>query len=140
MNSGRLLNVVALSLLLMAGRGRLFCQAAPVLNHNLVVLDPAHGGPDSGARLSEHLLEKDVTLALANRIRAALSPAGITVGATRDTDTFDLLPDTQRAEAANRSHAVACLVLHATNNGTGVHLYVSQLEAVGAVDYTYAEQ
>ena len=99
------------------------------MNHNLVVLDPAHGGPDAGAKLGDQLLEKDVTLALAARLRATLTAAGFTVVATRDADSLTPLTNDQRAETANRAHAVACLVIHATGTGSGVHVYASTLEA-----------
>lgn len=100
---------------------------AATLNRNLVVLDPAHGGPDGGAVLGDHVLEKDVTLALAGRLRAALTAAGLTVITTRDADPSDPLTGDQRAEIANRTHAVACIVLHATAAGSGVHIYTSTL-------------
>lgn len=93
----------------------------------IVMLDPAHGGPDTGARLSDSLLEKDVTLALAGRLRAALSAAGFTVGSTRDGELGAVLSADERAEIANRPHVLACLVLHATQTGSGAHLYISPL-------------
>lgn len=94
----------------------------------VVVLDPAHGGLDAGAHLSGNLLEKDVTLALAVRTRAALSAAGFSVISTRDSDLGGLLSADQRAEIANRPHVLACLVLHATATGSGVHVYISKLK------------
>ncbi len=99
----------------------------PPMNHTLVVLDPAHGGSDSGAKLGDGLLEKDVTLALAVRLRSELMAAGFSVILTRDNDTSAGLTTDQRAEVANRVHPVACLVIHATGSGTGVHLYASAL-------------
>src|SRR5438045_3636642 len=39
----------------------------------LVIIDPAHGGSESGAVLNPLILEKDVTLALARRLRQDLS-------------------------------------------------------------------
>jgi N-acetylmuramoyl-L-alanine amidase len=104
-------------------------QSAPAINRPVVVLDPAHGGPDAGAKLGDQLLEKDVTLALAARLRATLTAAGFTVVSTRDADSFNPLTTDQRAETANRAHAVACLVIHATKSGSGVHLYASALES-----------
>lgn len=98
------------------------------LNHNLILLDPAHGGPDPGTTFSDHTLEKDITLALAARLRTALTAAGFTVVATRDSDPSDPLTPDQRAETANRTHAVACIVLHATATGSGVHIYTSKLQ------------
>jgi len=91
------------------------------------VLDPAHGGPDLGATLGDRVFEKDVNLAFAARLRTALNAAGFAVVLTRDADPADPLPTDQRAELANRAHAVACLVLHATATGSGVHVYTSTL-------------
>ena len=101
---------------------------ASTLNHNLIVLDPAHGGPDPGATLGDHVLEKDVTLAFALKLRAALAAANFTVATTRDADPSDPLTPDQRAEIANRTHAVACIVLHATSTGSGLHIYTSTLQ------------
>ena len=84
--------------------------------------------PTPGATLGEHVLEKDLTLALAARLRAALISAGFTVVTTRDADPSDPLTGDQRAEIANRAHAVACIVLHATATGSGVHIYISRLQ------------
>lgn len=106
--------------------------AAPAMNRNLVVLDPAHGGTETGATLGDHVLEKDVTLAMALKLRAALTAAGFTVIATRDADAGDPLTTDQRAEIANRTHALACLVLHATATGSGVHVYTSTLQSSDA--------
>lgn len=109
---------------------------------NLILLDPAHGGPDSGATLPSQgpeqapsqVLEKDVTLALAARLRATLTAAGFSVASTRDTDPPTPLTPSQRAEIANRAHPLACLVLHATATGSGVHLYTSTLPPPTASD------
>jgi N-acetylmuramoyl-L-alanine amidase len=101
---------------------------ASTLNHNLILLDPAHGGPDPGATFSDRTHEKDITLALAIRLRTALTAAGFTVVATRDADPSGPLTPDQRAEIANRTHAVACIVLHATAAGSGVHIYTSTLQ------------
>jgi N-acetylmuramoyl-L-alanine amidase len=102
--------------------------SATQMNHNLIVLDPAHGGPDPGATLGDNVLEKDVTLAFAIKLRAALAAANFTVATTRDADISDPLTTDARAETANRTHAVACIVLHATATGSGVHLYTSGLQ------------
>jgi N-acetylmuramoyl-L-alanine amidase len=95
------------------------------VNRNLVVLDPAHGGPDAGAALGDNVQEKDVTLALGARLRAALTAAGFNVVSTRDAELAAVLTTDQRAETANRARAGACLVLHATATGVGVHVYTS---------------
>ncbi len=106
------------------------------INRGVIVLDPAHGGADSGARISDTTVEKEVTLALAFRLRAMLTARGFTVVMTRDSDsplepgaTGATLTLDDRAGIANHAHAAACLLLHATGSGTGVHLYSSELQA-----------
>ena len=93
----------------------------------LILLDPAHGGPDPGARLTGNLLEKDLTLAFSNRLRALLSAAGFGVISTRTADPATLFTTNQRAEIANHDHPAVCLILHATGSGFGVHLFTSAL-------------
>ena len=101
----------------------------------VVVLDPAHGGPETGAKLNDQTLEKDVTLAVAAKLRQALGAAGFTVVATRDSDPGAAIPADQRAEIANRQHALACLLVHATGAGSGVHIYASPLQPPVAAAY-----
>ena len=108
---------------------------APVaINRGVILLDPAHGGIDSGSRIGDQTLEKDITLALAFKLRSLLSARGFTVIMTRDADAptepnaaGSPLTLDDRAGIANHSHAVACLLLHATGSGKGVHLYDSEL-------------
>jgi N-acetylmuramoyl-L-alanine amidase len=104
-------------------------------NRATIVLDPAHGSNDSGSRLSDSLVEKDVTLAFAFKLRSLLQARGFTVVLTRDSDaaTGANNPATQltlddRAGIANHARPVACILLHATGAGTGVHLYHSELD------------
>ena len=106
------------------------------INRMVILLDPAHGGLDSGSRISDATLEKDVTLALAFKLRSLLSARGFTVLMTRDADN-PTEPDAEgspltlddRAGIVNHAHPSACLLLHATGSGTGVHLYHSELGA-----------
>ncbi len=97
-----------------------------------MLLDPAHGGADSGAMLGTADAEKTYTLALAMRLRAMLSAHGIRTVSTRDSDVT--VDNNTRAEIANRSHASACILLHATTSGSGVHLFTSSLAAVAQAD------
>jgi N-acetylmuramoyl-L-alanine amidase len=103
-------------------------------NRTLIVLDPSHGAGDSGSRINDSLVEKDITLSLAFRIRSLLTARGFTVIMTRDSDAAAFTPGTplsldDRAGIANHARPVACLLLHATAAGTGVHLYTSELDA-----------
>jgi N-acetylmuramoyl-L-alanine amidase len=101
---------------------------APPMNPNVIVLDPAHGGQDNGATLGDNTFEKNVSLSVANRLKESLTAAGFTVIETRVADSGDPLTTDQRAEVANRTHAGACIVIHATTTGSGVHVYTSTLQ------------
>ena len=123
---------ISLALLLLGGA--LHAQQLPtlppavpvtVVPHFRVLLDAAHGGPETGTRISDRLLEKDLVLSLSVRLRSTLAAHGIDVVTTRESDTA--LPMTERAGAANHARASACLLLHATASGNGVHLYTSSL-------------
>jgi N-acetylmuramoyl-L-alanine amidase len=97
---------------------------APPPPRFLVVLDAAHGGDNSGARLNSQP-EKAFTLALSVRLRSLLAARGIQVITTRESDSN--LNAIRRAEIANHANAQACLSLHATESGSGVHLFASSL-------------
>ena len=109
---------------------------APPTNHLTVqpafsvVIDAAHGGSNAGARIGNNLLEKDLTLALAASLRSTLAARGVAVVMTRDSDID--LPLGQRAGIANHALASACLFVHATATGGGVHLFTSSLAPVSA--------
>ncbi|WP_446744012.1 N-acetylmuramoyl-L-alanine amidase family protein [Silvibacterium acidisoli] len=99
--------------------------STPAVPRFMVVIDAAHGGNETGARISDHLLEKDLTLSLSIRLRSILSAHGIGVVTTRESDAN--VPATTRAELADRSAAAACILIHATTTGSGVHIYTSSL-------------
>jgi N-acetylmuramoyl-L-alanine amidase len=90
-----------------------------------VVIDPGHGGDDRGAALSETLAEKDVTLAWARRLRAALEQKGIPATLLRDAD--NALTSDQRAAIANAARPLVFITLHAGTTGTGVRVYTAHL-------------
>jgi N-acetylmuramoyl-L-alanine amidase len=91
----------------------------------MVVLDAAHGGDDTGGKLSGGQPEKAFTLALSVRLRSLLGARGIQVITTRESDAA--VDVNRRAEIANHANAQACLSLHASETGTGIHLFVSSL-------------
>jgi N-acetylmuramoyl-L-alanine amidase len=99
-------------------------QPAP---RTVILLDPAHGGPDTGARFTSQLFEKEITLSFATSLRSSLSASGFTVIATRDSDPTVLFTTDQRAEIANHARPTACLILHATSSGHGIHIITSAL-------------
>jgi N-acetylmuramoyl-L-alanine amidase len=104
-----------------------FAAAQQPVPRTIVLLDPAHGGPDTGAHLPNNLLEKDITLAFATRLRTTLATSGFTIISTRDADPTVPFSTDQRAEIANHAHPAACLILHVTDSGNGIHVVTSTL-------------
>ena len=78
----------------------------------VLVLDPGHGGADSGFVAAPGVREKDLTLALAQRVRLELSRLmpGVQVLLTRDRDRGVTL--SERVQLANRQHADLYVSLH----------------------------
>jgi N-acetylmuramoyl-L-alanine amidase len=91
-----------------------------------VVLDPGHGGYDSGAAGPAGTKEKDVTLDIAKRVKPILAGAGIDVVLTREDDRFVSLEE--RAARANQLGADLFVSIHcnaAENHARhGVETYV----------------
>ncbi len=85
--------------------------------------------PPSGAVLNPVILEKDVTLALARRLRQQLSTRGIQSQLVRDSDGM-LSPD-QRAALANAAQPALYISIHATSQGSGMRIYTAMLPASG---------
>ena len=81
-----------------------------LLGHEVVVLDPGHGGHDRGAVGPSGLAEKDVTLILAKKIRDTLV-ADHSVYLTRDGDYW--LDMERRTAVANHCRADVFISLHA---------------------------
>jgi N-acetylmuramoyl-L-alanine amidase len=94
-----------------------------------VMLDAGHGGDDRGAHLGGKLAEKDLTLALARRIRAELQERGVPARMTRDADVNLSLE--QRAEATNAQRAAAYVCIHAGIPGGGVRVYTPAFGSTG---------
>lgn len=91
----------------------------------VVVLDAAHGGDDDPGGHLDTQAEKAYTLALSVKLRSLLNARGIQVVTTRESDAN--VDTNRRAEIANHANAQACLSLHASQTGSGVHLFASSL-------------
>jgi N-acetylmuramoyl-L-alanine amidase len=77
-----------------------------------VVIDPGHGGTDSGVRAPAGALEKDIALDVARRLKGAIeSRLGLRVLLTRETDR-DVSID-ERTSLANNNKADLFISLHA---------------------------
>ena len=75
-----------------------------------ILLDPGHGGHDTGTRAASGRTEKELNLALGLQLAAALRAAGFTVHLTRENDLF--LPLDHRAELAARHGAQLLISIH----------------------------
>src|SRR5258706_15700165 len=84
------------------------------------MIDPGHGGDDPGAKFSDTLLEKDITLAFARKLRRELQGRGIPAVLTRDSDTT--LTFDQRALSTNSQRAAIYVAGHAGARGSGVRV------------------
>jgi N-acetylmuramoyl-L-alanine amidase len=86
----------------------------PLRSRHLVVVDAGHGGPDGGMHGpiegGPPVQEKNITLAVAKRVGAALAKRGIGVRYTRTTDTLIALSD--RGRIANDAHADLFVSIH----------------------------
>lgn len=101
-----------------------------------VVIDPGHGGIDGGAAMGG-LLEKDINLEIATRVKAYLEQMGYLVVLTRDKDiSLDNLNNSSesrhlrdliaRVNIINNSHAQLFLSVH-------VNCFKTNLNADGSI-------
>jgi len=90
----------------------------------LIVIDPGHGGHDSGAR-KNGVVEKDVVLAFSKILRKKLEDTGrYRVLMTRETDKF--VPLGERTAFAERNNASLFIAVHAdyaSSNARGASIY-----------------
>jgi N-acetylmuramoyl-L-alanine amidase len=99
----------------------------PAIRHYFAVIDPSHGGDERGASLTDQLAEKDVTLALARRLRQELETRGLATLLLRDGDATLSLD--QRASLTNSAHPAIYICLHAASQGKGVRVYTALVPA-----------
>ena len=90
----------------------------------LVVIDPGHGGKDSGTT-KNGMVEKDLTLEVAQRVERLLQERGLVVALTRADDTYVSLLD--RATMANNQPEAVFVSIHFDEGGrsgaTGIETY-----------------
>jgi N-acetylmuramoyl-L-alanine amidase len=99
----------------------------------LIVLDPGHGGIDSGATGVHGTLEKAIVLDFASLLKGKLDESGLyTVELTRDDDTF--VPLSRRVEIGHELEADLFISIHADSVRRG------QKFARGATVYTISDK
>lgn len=84
---------------------------------NIVVLDPAHGGTDPGARGVGGLRESDVVLQFAAQVRRALEAQGFQVLQTRQGNEDPSLDDRSAMANANARLGAVFVTLHVSSTG-----------------------
>jgi len=82
---------------------------------NIVVLDPAHGGTDLGARGTGGIHESDIVLEFAAQVRAALEAQGFQVIQTRQGNANPSFDD--RSAMANAQRGAIFVTLHIATTG-----------------------
>jgi len=82
---------------------------------NVVVLDPAHGGTDLGARGTEGIHESDVVLQFTAAVKRALEAQGFQVITTRDGNDNPSFDD--RSARANAQRGAVFVTLHIGSTG-----------------------
>jgi N-acetylmuramoyl-L-alanine amidase len=100
-----------------------------------VVLDPGHGGHDSGALGPHGSQEKDVVLQVAHLAKKYLLDAGIDARLTRDSDTYVSLEG--RTALANKLGALAFVSIHA-NSAPNKHARGIETYHLNVTDDRYA--
>ena len=75
----------------------------------VIAVDAGHGGEDEGAS-QEGIMEKDINLAIAERLKVKLEDMGYTVVMVREDDAYR--PKEERVEAAHKVRAGAYVSIH----------------------------
>src|SRR5271170_7042561 len=89
--------------------------AAPVHTGPVIVINPAHGGTDEGARAENGLLEKNVVLIFSRMLRSEFERQGFRVVMTRNDDSNPSYED--RAAVANAYRDAIFISLHVSSTG-----------------------
>jgi N-acetylmuramoyl-L-alanine amidase len=93
-------------------------QSSPPVAHlglNIVVLDPAHGGTDPGARGTGGMRESEIVLDFAAQVRRALESQGFQVVQTRQGNENPSFDD--RSAIANAQTGAVFVTLHIASTG-----------------------
>jgi len=113
-------------------------NAMPGISGKMIVIDPGHGGSDSGAVGAKGVMEKNITLAIAKQLQGILTDAGAKVIMTRTSDVDVARPSAEaveelqaRVDIANQARADLFLSIHMDSFSTS--------DAKGTSTYYYAK-
>jgi N-acetylmuramoyl-L-alanine amidase len=80
-------------------------------NKKVIVIDPGHGGSETGAKGQNGTLEKDVTMSIARKLKGIIESTGMRAILTREGDQLVSLDD--RTAKANNNKADLFISIHA---------------------------
>jgi N-acetylmuramoyl-L-alanine amidase len=84
---------------------------SPISNKKVIVIDPGHGGTETGAKGQNGTLEKDVTMSISRKLKGIIEGNGMRAILTRDGDQVVTLDD--RTSKANNNKADLFISIHA---------------------------
>ena len=114
----------------------------PIESRPLVVIDPGHGGIDSGAETSDGVKEKDIVLAFSLRLQELLVASGrFDVALTREDDSYLRLEE--RVDLARSNKADLFISIHADSfqqpEIRGASVYTRDENATDVLDKVLAD-
>ncbi|MCW5722151.1 MAG: N-acetylmuramoyl-L-alanine amidase [Devosia sp.] len=114
----------------------------PIATRPLVVIDPGHGGIDSGAEAGNGVKEKDIVLAFSLRLQELLVDSGrFDVALTREDDTYLRLEE--RVALARANKADMFISIHADSfqqpEIRGASIYTRDENATDVLDKVLAD-
>lgn len=114
----------------------------PIATKPLVVIDPGHGGIDSGAEAPDGIKEKDIVLAFCLKLQHLLVESGrFDVALTREDDTYLKLED--RVALARANKADLFISIHADSfqqpDIRGASVYTRDENATDVLDKVLAD-
>jgi N-acetylmuramoyl-L-alanine amidase len=109
----------------------------PIARSATVVLDPGHGGEDTGA-LNGRLVEAELTLDIARQTASLLRQRGLSVALTRD-DMETTLGNSERGRIANACEASVFVSIHLNSFDDPDVNYVKTFWATEEKDVVFAQ-
>lgn len=107
-------------------QGSIIAANPQKFSKNLVILDPGHGGADTGAMRGD-ILEKDITLDVSKRVAQILAKNGVQVEMTRWEDKTVSL--SERVDISNTKSPICFVSIHVNSSvkdaitGVEMHYY-----------------
>ena len=125
-------------LVLLDRRGAVPAAAKQEERRPVVILDPGHGGMDSGAVSGSGVLEKDLNLRVASATGAFLEEAGVRVIYTRTEDALLTHPGARTAKQGDLMGRVALAEAHPDALFVSIHMNTLPQEQYSGLQVFYS--